>query len=65
VLSEHEPDHSEYPYVILGVYATREAAEKAKTAKQIDTYDTEEDPEGYDFHECDIWWEVEAEEVRS
>jgi hypothetical protein len=52
VLSEEEPDSS-FPSVIIGIYETREVAEKAKSVE-----------ESHYHHRDGIWWEIEEYELQ-
>lgn len=57
VLIEKEPDDSEFPAVVLGVYASKTGAEtEADRRRAKAEYDGRDEDE--------IWWHVEPHEVR-
>ncbi len=69
IVVEHEPDAYDYPYIIISVHATREGADAKVLDLQREEYGKPDNPEGidphgYDWHEADLWWEIEIEEVQ-
>lgn len=72
VVIEREPDHSEYPYLVRGVYSTAELATQAVASlkkefqgdAKIEGWKESDTRDGYctgyeDGSEMKVWWEVD------